>query len=97
MFTEQLLPAENTLTVVPGFLSAYPNAIFSAKAVDLPALANAIGSMASEDDYRKLADRYAVRRTNPSFWATSDELIDAYAVLAPVEAGIFDYSRLENR
>ena len=97
LFSEQLLPAENTLTVVPGFLGAYPNAIFSVKAADLPALANAIGSMASEDDYRKLADRYAVRRTNPRFWATSDELIDAYVALAPGEAAVFDYSRLENR
>ena len=97
MFKEELLPAENTLTVVPGFLGAYPNAIFSVKGADLPALANAIGSLASEDDYRKLADRYAVRRTNPRFWATSDELIDAYAAWAPVEAGVFDYSRLENR
>ena len=97
MFKEELLPAENTLTVVPGFLGAYPNAIFSVKAADLPSLATAIGSMASEDDYRKLADRYAVRRTNPRFWATSDELIDAYAAWAPVEAGVFDYSRLENR
>ena len=97
MFKEELLPAENTLTIVPGFLGAYPNAIFSVMAADLPALADAIGSMASEDDYRKLADRYAVRRTNPRFWATSDELIDAYAAWAPAEAGIFDYSRLENR
>ena len=97
MFKEELLPAENTLTVVPGFLGAYPNAIYSVKAADLPALANAIGSLASEDDYFKLADRYAVRRTNPRFWATSDELIDAYTALAPVEAGVFDYGRLENR
>ena len=97
LFKEELLPGENTLTVVPGFLGAYPNAIFSVKAADLPALANAIGSMASEDDYRKLADRYAVRRTHPRFWATSDELIEAYAAWAPAEAGIFDYSRLENR
>jgi len=97
MFKEELLPAENTLTVVPGFLGAYPNAIFSVKAADLPALVNAIGSLASEDDYRKLADRYAVRRTNPRFWATSDELMDAYARWGGVEAGLFDYNRLENR
>ena len=97
LFTEEVLPAENTLTVVPGFLGAYPNAIFSVKAADLPALANAIGSLASEDDYRKLADRYAVRRTNPRFWATSDELMDAYARWGGVEAGLFDYNRLENR
>jgi hypothetical protein len=97
LFKEELLPAENTLTVVPGFLGAYPNAIFSVKAAELPALANAIGSMASEGDYRRLADRYGIRRTHPRFWATSDELIDAYAAWAPAEAGIFDYSRLENR
>ena len=97
LFKEELLPGENTLTVVPGFLGAYPNAIFSIKAAELPELAKAVGSMASENDYRKLADRYAIRRTNPRFWVTSDELIDAYAAWAPVEAGIFDYSRLENR
>jgi Fatty acid cis/trans isomerase (CTI) len=97
LFTEEVLPAENTLTVVPAFLGAYPNAIFSVKAADLPALANAIGSLASEDDYRKLADLYAVRRTNPRFWATSDELMDAYARWGGVEAGLLDYGRLENR
>jgi hypothetical protein len=97
MFKEELLPAENTLTVVLGFLGASPNAIFSVKAADLPVLVNAIGSLASEDDYRKLADRYAVRRTNARFWATSDELMDAYARWGGVEAGLFDYNRLENR
>ena len=32
----------------------------------------------SEADYRKLADRFAVRRTNPQFWAASDAMHDAY-------------------
>jgi hypothetical protein len=97
LFKEELLPAENSLTVVPGFLGAYPNAIFRVTRGDVPALAAAIGSLSSEADYRKLADRYAIRRTHPRFWAASDELIDAYAAWAPAEAGIFDYSRLENR
>ncbi len=97
MEAQALLPAENTLTVVPGFIGAYPNAIFRAERGDLPALAKDIGDMASEADYRKLADRYAIRRTNPRFWAASDELIDAYAAWAPIEAGLFDYGRLENR
>jgi hypothetical protein len=97
MEAQALLPAENTLTVVPGFIGAYPNAIFRAERGELPALAKDIGDMASEADYRKLADRYAIRRTNPRFWAASDELIDAYAAWAPIEAGLFDYGRLENR
>lgn len=93
----ELLPAENRLTVVPGFIGAYPNAIYRATPAELPALADAIGQMKAEPDYRALADRFAIRRTNPVFWAASDAMVDAYAQWAPVEAGLFDYNRLDNR
>jgi len=99
MFKErgELIPAENTLTVVPGFIGAYPNAIFRIPRGDLPTLTKDVGALSSEADYRRLADRYAIRRTNPRFWAASDELVDAYATWAPLEAGLFDVSRIENR
>ena len=45
---------------------------------ELPALREAVAGLASEADYRKLADRFAVRRTNPQFWAASDALHEAY-------------------
>jgi hypothetical protein len=93
----ELLPAENTLTVVPGFIGAYPNAIFRTTPAELPALSAAISKLASEKDYRALADRFVIRRTDPAFWAASDAMIDAYAQWAPLEAGLFDYNRLENR
>ncbi len=92
-----LAPDENTLTVVPGFIGAYPNAILHSTVGELPALARRAATLASEADYRALADRHAVRRTDPAFWATSDALIDAYQRWAPAEAGLFDYGRLENR
>ena len=82
---------------MPGFIGAYPNAIYSVSASDLPAFEATIRSLASESDYRKLADRFAIRRTASAFWAASDGLHDAYQAAAPVEAGLFDYSRLENR
>jgi hypothetical protein len=44
-----------------------------------------------------MADRFAVRRTHPDFWATSDALMQAYAQWSPLEAGLLDYNRLENR
>jgi hypothetical protein len=53
--------------------------------------------MTSEAAYRKPAARCALRPTPPPASVPSDELIDAYAAWAPAEAGIFDYSRLENR
>lgn len=92
-----LQPQGNALTVVPGFIGAYPNAILHAHAADLPALAQRVAALASEADYRALADRHAVRRTSPDFWAVSDALHDAYRRWAPDEAGLFDYGRLENR
>jgi len=99
MFREapELRPAENTLTVVPGFIGAYPNAIFRVRAAELAGFAAAVAALSSEADYRKLADRHAVRRTDAGFWAASDRMIDAYYAWAPGEAGLFDYSRIENR
>ncbi|HEX3141128.1 MAG TPA: fatty acid cis/trans isomerase, partial [Rhizobacter sp.] len=92
-----LLPGENTLTVVPGFIGAYPNALLRATPAELPALTAAIAGLASEADYRAFADRFVVRRTSPAFWAASDELAAAYRRWSPLEAGLFDYNRLENR
>lgn len=99
MFKEaqELIPAENTLTVVPGFIGAYPNAIYRVRPEDLPAFTAAVAALGSEADYGKLADRFAVRRTNPGFWAVSDRMIEDYLASVPLEAGILDYSRLENR
>jgi hypothetical protein len=94
---DELLPAENSLTVVPGFIGAYPNAIYSLAASDLPVFEAAIRGLASESDYRAMADRFAIRRTAPAFWAASDALHDAYQASVPLEAGLFDYSRFENR
>jgi hypothetical protein len=92
-----LVPADNRLTVVPGLLGAYPNAIYRINERDLPAFEAAIRSLASEADYRALADRFAVRRTSPGFWAVSDALHEAWRQAAPLEAGLLDYNRLENR
>jgi len=93
----ELLPAENTLTVVPGFIGAYPNALLRVQEDELPALRLAVAGLGSEDDYRRLADRFAVRRTNPQFWAASDAMHEAYRKWAPREAALFDYNRLQNR
>jgi hypothetical protein len=95
--SDALLPGENTLSVVPGFIGAYPNAILRASPAQLPALAAAIAGLASEADYAAFADRFVIRRTSPDFWAASDAMLDAYAKWAPFEAGLFDYNRLDNR
>ena len=93
----ELQPDENTLTVVAGILGSYPNAIFRVQRKEIGALAAALRTLAREDDYRALADRYAVRRTQADFWRISDALQDEHLRLAPIAGGLLDYSRLENR
>ena len=90
----ELLPKENTLTVAQGFVGAYLNAVYRVQRSEIRALAAAIKELSSEDDYRALAGRYAVRRTDPRFWRYSDELQEAHRKLAPVSAGLLDYNRI---
>jgi hypothetical protein len=91
------LPDEDDLTLVNGFIGAYPNAFFVVNAAELPGFADAVRGLASEADYQKLLGRYGIRRTDERFWAHSDALMDAYRRWAPREAGLFDYNRFENR
>ena len=91
------VPEEDTVSVIPGFLGSYPNAFLVVNEADLDSFANRISSMRTEDDYTQLLDNYGVRRTSPKFWQQSDAFHAAFEQTAPVEYGLFDYHRLENR
>ena len=90
-------PEEDTLTVIPGFLGTYPNVFLVVNESDLDRFVSLISTMRNEDEYSSLLDRFGVRRTSPEFWQQSDAFHAAYQRDAPVEYGLFDYSRLENR
>ena len=94
---ERRLPDEDTLTVVRGFLGAYPNAFYRMKKAELPDFVKAVEGLSGEADYRALVARFGIDRAHPEFWAHSDTLRAAYPRYAPIEAGLFDYNRLENR
>ena len=92
----RLLPDENTLTVVPGFIGAYPNAIYRMQRGELPAFERR--SRPGLGGRLPQARRPLCRAAHePAFWAASDALHEAYGAWAPLEAGLFDYNRLENR
>jgi hypothetical protein len=92
-----LKPDEDTLTVVPGFLGAYPNIFLHLNERDIEDFVVLISTLRDEDDYSQLLDRFGIRRTNPDFWQQSDTFHAAYKVRAPVEHGLFDYNRFDNR
>ena len=91
------LPDEDTVTLVDGFLGAYPNAFHALAANEVPAFVDAIAGLREEADYARLMQEYGIRRTDPRFWPHSDAVHAAFRSSAPLEAGLFDYSRYENR
>lgn len=99
IFLEDLrrLPAEDTLTLVSGVLGAYPNAFWTVNESQLPELTRRVAALNSDTDYHALMDRYGMRRTNPAFWALSDQTHAVMKNRDRVSFGLLDYNRLENR
>jgi len=86
---------EDALSVVPGFLSSYPNALFEVDREELDAFVDAVGKLDSEAGYRALRRRFGVLRSSPDFWKHSDRINQANHKLGPIDSGLFDYNHLE--
>jgi hypothetical protein len=89
------VPEEDRLTVTPGFLGAYPNAIFEVERKDLEGFVAAVHALDNKEAYRALRVRYGVLRNSEAFWPASDRLNAANQKLAPLDSGLFDYNHLE--
>jgi hypothetical protein len=94
---ERHLPKEDSLTVVQGFLGAYPNAFYHVAQAELDGFVSAVEDLSSEEDYQALLSRFGIKRNDPDFWKHSDAIQATYQSESPIEAGLFDYNRLENR
>lgn len=92
------LPEEDYLSVIPGIVGSYPAAFYKInKHQSVNAFVKKIQHLTNESDYEALMDEYGVRRTNKHFWLFSDKLHTWYKKHQPIESGILDYNRLENR
>lgn len=99
LFDEALrrLPEEDSIDVFPGVVGAYPDAYWRIDAADLDSFTEEARAVSSQADYRKLMRTWGVRRSNPDFWAHSDRVHEIYSRDYPIEYGLLDYNRLENR
>ena len=99
LFSEQAnrIPEEDTLTLVPGFIGAYPNAFLEVDSADLAAMVTAIEGLRTEADYQILRDNWGIRRTDSQFWRRSDEFQAAFLQQSLYDSGILDFNRLEDR
>lgn len=92
-----LQPERDNITVARGVIGAYPSAFWNVHEEELPALVQDIAMLHSEENYAALMKKYGVRRTNEKFWEHSDKLHALSQKFSPIEYGLLDYNRLENR
>ncbi|NOH61204.1 fatty acid cis/trans isomerase [Vibrio sp. RE88] len=85
------------LTLVRGVIGSYPAAYLSLHENDISQLVDMMKNIRSEEDYVKLLDRFAIRRSSEKFWPFSDRVHAWHKENQPVEFGLLDYNRFENR
>lgn len=90
-------PENDDLTLVRGVIGSYPAAYLSLKESEIQTLVDGLKNMRSEEDYVKLLDRFAIRRSSSRFWPFSDRVHRWYQQNQPIEFGLLDYNRFENR
>ncbi|MEP4147823.1 MAG: fatty acid cis/trans isomerase [Halioglobus sp.] len=88
-------PDEDSLTVVRGFIGAYPNYFLQVNEAEMGKFTADIAAMKTVKDYVALSERYGVRRNAPWFWRVADKMHARSKWLTPVEYGIFDFSRYQ--
>ncbi len=95
--TDRLIFSEQTLTVEEGIVGAYNYAYFDIDYRQLDDFIDAVSKLGSARSYSDLQTNYGVRRTNINFWTLNDWINDYYLQRNPVEGGLLDLNRLENR
>ncbi|MGI4993398.1 fatty acid cis/trans isomerase [Halobacteriovorax sp. GFR7] len=93
----QRIAQEDNFTVTKGTIGSYPNTIFKITKSQIPAFVNAIKNTTSEAGYSRLLDNYGVRRSDERFWPTLDKIHNIAYKTKPIEFGLYDLNRLENR
>jgi hypothetical protein len=94
---ERRAPDEDTLTVARGLIGTYPNAFYVVDRARLAEFVAQVAALHGAADYAALQVSFGVRRTDADFWPTSDRLAEFYRQERPVEAGLLDLGRYENR
>ncbi len=89
-------PAQDTLTVVPGFIGSYPNFFFAVAEQDLEQFIATFKSAQTAKSKTNFYARYGIRRTNPQIWPILDWFNAEHKKSRGLNAGLFDMNRYHN-
>ena len=85
------------LTFVKGVVGSYPSAFLYLNENDISDFYQRLSTIKEDNDYVAILNKYGVRRSDKNFWQFSDKLHKWYEKDQPIEAGLLDYNRFENR
>jgi hypothetical protein len=88
-------PEGDGLTVVRGFVSAYPNVLLEVERSQLGAFGAQVQRIRSPREMAVLRRTFGVERMDPDVWMLVDRMHEGYWSEVPIEAGLFDLSRLD--
>lgn len=86
-------PEDDTVTVVKGQFSSYPNFVFRLPADKLDDFVETVSKIRTQDGYMNAVARFGIRRTQQDFWATVDQIQSHLYTQGPLEAGVLDLNR----
>lgn len=90
-------PELDRFSLLYGVVGSYPAAFLEIDESQLSTFVKQLSEIKKEDDYIDLLDNFAIRRSSNKFWSYSDELTEWYKKHYPIDAGLLDYNRFENR
>jgi hypothetical protein len=89
----RLSPEEDTISILPGFHSFYPNQFFQVNEKQLMDFKNKALKIRTINDYKKFTKKFAVSRVSDKFWGVYDLLNLTYKRELPTEFGYLDLTR----
>ena len=92
-----IVPEDANLTVVRGIIGDYPSAFWRVESADIPEFEKMLNELTDEASYQDFMTRFGVRRSHTDFWGHSDRVHLAFKEMEPIDAGLLDYNRIENR
>lgn len=89
----RLAPQEDTLTIIRGYHSYYPNQFFVVNEKTLMDFKNKALKLKTIEEYKKFTEEFAVSRVSDQFWPTFDLINATMKKESPIEFGYLDLSR----
>ena len=91
----RLSPKEDTLSIIRGYYSYYPNQFFIVNEKTLPFFKTKALKIKTKEEYKVFTDEYAVSRVSDKFWPAYDKINSMMKKEWPVDFGYLDLSRYQ--